>query len=214
MYIIGLCGRSGSGKSTVSSFLQSRGVCHIDADEVCRNVYDDNSACKAELGARFGNDIFENGKVNRATLAQRAYGSESGLKDLNGIAHRYISEEIMAELSEYKRAGKLYSLIDAPLLLESGLDDICDAVMAVVSNDEEQISRLKERDGKSYSELKKRLDAQIENKVLIKRADVVVANNGTLKDLRLNTYKAMLSVQLKLGAVVKGGHKRYAVKAM
>lgn len=214
MYLIGLCGRSGSGKSTVCRFLKEKGVYCIDADKVCHSVYDSNASCVDELCRRFGEEILSDGKVNRVLLGKAAYSAENGIKDLNAIAHKYIIAAILEEASTAFRDGYKFVVVDAPTLFESGLHLHCNGIVGVIANDAVTIGRLKTRDGLDEAMLKKRLDAQKSNAFLVKNCTSVIKNNGSAKELRANTYKAMFVLQLKLGLIkpCKEG-KRYVFKA-
>lgn len=214
MYLIGLCGRSGSGKSTVCRFLSEKGVYCIDADKVCHSVYDGDSRCVDELCARFGREILSFGKVNRALLGKAAYSTKNGIKDLNAIAHKYIIAAILEEANGAFKDGYKFVVVDAPTLFESGLHLHCNGIVAVVANDGMLLNRLKTRDGLEEAMLKKRLAAQKTNSFLVKNCTSVIKNNGSAKDLRKNTYRAMLVLQLKLGLIKPSGEgKRYALKA-
>ena len=211
MLIIGLCGRSGSGKSTVATLLRLRGAVQIDADEVCRYVYANDRSCIAELQANFGNDIYVNGNIDRPLLSKRAYDKENGFRLLNSIAHKYITNEIESRIKSLKGKGTV--LLDAPLLFEAGLEKRCHAVLAVISDDKLSVDRLMSREGKSEEELRRRLEMQISAKELSRRSDFVIVNNGSLSELKIKTYRAMLYLLLKLNAVKPTKGKRYYAKA-
>ncbi len=212
MYLLGLCGRSGSGKSTVCRFLSEKGVHCIDADKVCHSVYDTNTACVRELCDSFGEGIQEGGKVNRAALARVAFSMEGGVALLNSISHKYITAAILEETNSAFKNGKRFVVLDAPTLFESGLDKRCDGIISVIADDTMLIERLKQRDGIDTDMLKKRLKSQKNNRFLIENSTSLIANDGNLKHLRANTYKAMLVVQLKLGIIKASKEvKRYAV---
>lgn len=212
MFLIGLCGRSGSGKSTVCAFLKQKGVFCIDADKVCHDVYDTNMDCVNELCCRFGDDVMQDGKINRALLGQRAFSSENGVKDLNDIAHKYISAEIFSITKTAFANGYRYVVLDAPLLFEAGIDQKCSAVISVIASDSTLLRRLKQRDNADVKTLKKRLGAQKSNAFLVKNSTAVIINNGKLSSLRLNTFRAMLVVQLKLGMVLRKKGAKYALR--
>lgn len=211
MLIIGLCGRSGSGKSTVATLLRLRGAVQIDADEVCRYVYANDRSCIAELQANFGNDIYVNGNIDRPLLSKRAYDKENGFRLLNSIAHKYITNEIESRIKSLKGKGTV--LLDAPLLFEAGLEKRCHAVLAVISDDKLSVDRLMSREGKSEEELRRRLEMQISAKELSRRSDFVIVNNGSLSELKIKTYRAMLYLLLKLNAVKPTKGRRYYAKA-
>lgn len=208
LIIIGLCGRSGSGKSTVANFWRRIGAFLIDADEVCHYVYSKNFRCVKELCESFGNDVALDGVIVRSMLAKRAYGKIGGIDELNRIAHKYILEEIETRISLAADKDTGVVVIDAPLLFESGLEKRCDAVIAVIADDSTQIERLKKRDAKSEEELVNRLSAQLSAAEIAERCDCIINNCGSLGQLRRKAYVAMFYIQLKLGFLKnrKKGH--------
>ena len=201
MFLIGLCGRSGSGKTAVSKFLSEKGVLTIDADKVCRQVYSSNHSCISELTARFGADIFADGKIDRKLLSKRAFKTPENISDLNNITHKYIVSEILAEAKTASESGRKYVLIDAPLFFESGLDKYCDSVIAVFATKKALFSRLKARDNIDASAANQRLNSQKDNTFLLNHCDAAIKNTGSREELRLRTYRAMLLVQIRLGIV-------------
>ncbi len=212
MVIIGLCGRSGSGKSTVAEIWRRMGAVLIDADEVCHYVYSQNSCCIDELCEHFGSDVAVDGVIERPILAKRAYGMEGGIALLNGIAHKYILEEIEKRISGAEQNGASVAVIDAPLLFESGLDKRCNFVTAVISSEAMQVKRLEKRDGKSADELNKRLSQQLSNDELIERCQCVITNNGSLQQLRVKALRTMFYILLIHGCIKNNKKGRFYVK--
>ncbi len=213
MYVFGICGRSGSGKSTVCRFLQSKGFLWIDTDKTCRDVYDSNLRCRKELTDRFGIEIISaDGKVDRKVLAKCAFASPENTKALNSIAHKYIIEEVEENIKEAETNGVKYVLLDAPLLFEAGINKRCDANVAVVASYKALASRLKVRDGIDDETVKKRLDAQKSARFLTEQCDAVVFNISDLKSLKKNTYRAVFVLFLKLGICTSTKEKRRYVK--
>lgn len=213
MYLIGLCGKSGSGKTVVASFLQERGVYTIDADSVCHRVYAENSACISEIAEEFGSVVVVNGVIDRSLLAKLAFSVPGGIDTLNSISHKYIINEIEEEAALAFKAGKNFVLIDAPTLFEAGLDRKCNAIVAVVSKTKAMECRLIDRDGIALKEINLRHQAQVSNSELRNKADVVIVNDCSLLALRRRTYQAMLVIQLKLGSICRcQGGVRYKVK--
>lgn len=198
MYVFGICGRSGSGKSTVCRFLQNRGFYWLDTDKTCREVYDKSAACVEELRHRFGDEILSDGKINRKALAKAAFASEENSKALNEISHRYIIEEMHKEMEKAQESGIRYLLLDAPLLFEAGLEKECDATVAVVASGILSECRLKARDGIDAATVKKRLAAQKSASFLAENCDAVILNKSDLKALETNTFKAFFALFLKL----------------
>lgn len=213
MYLIGLCGRSGSGKTLICSLLKKKGVYTIDADEVCRKLYIENADCIAELADRFGADIVTESGINRRLLAKRAYAENGGIEALNSISHKYITEFILKEADLAFKAGKRFVVVDAPTLFESGLNVKCDAVISVFSEKRTLYARLKQREGITRAGFAKRMGVQKSNRFIYENSDAVIKNNGSPADLRLRTLRAFLLVQIKLGVVRPGREiKRYVLK--
>lgn len=213
MYLIGLCGKSGSGKTVVASILNTRGVYTIDADLVCHRIYSENKSCISELVQKYGSDIVSNGAIDRTVLAKRAFTHNSGFKELNAIVHKYIVAEILREAKSAFDSGKKYVAVDAPTLFESGLNQKCNAIIAVLSRRGNAEKRLLLRDNIGIDRIKSRHRAQMCNEQLIEYSDAVILNNGSFSDLRKKTFRAMLLIQLKLNAVCRNkGGKKYKIK--
>lgn len=214
MYLIGLCGKSGSGKSAVANILKSKGIYTIDADSVCHRIYSENKACISELANKYGGDIVTHGVVDRAALAKQVFSGNTDVKELNAIVHKYIVGEILNEAQHAFLSGKRYVVVDAPTLFESGLNKKCDAIIAVLAKSNKTVQRLKQRDGISLDKIKARHRAQITNDKLIKCSDALIVNNGSFGDLRKQTFLAMFTVQLRLNDVSRNkGVVKYKIKS-
>lgn len=174
--IIGLCGRSGSGKSTVGKYLKNRGLNYIDTDLVSREVTQKGEKCLSELCEYFGNKILnEDLTLNRRLLASVAMNDPAGYKELNSITHKHI----IARTKE-KLKGNV-DIIDAPLLFESGLDSVCDVTVGVISSDEDCIRRVMIRDSINRDTALSRLARQKDNDFLCTHCDYVITNDSTEK---------------------------------
>lgn len=191
--LVGLCGRSGSGKGYVSRMFKLCGIPSVDTDAVYRDMTsasDELSPCMTELVSRFGAGILcEDNSLNRAVLRSLVFGEDKeALSDLNRITHKHIlarTEEIASEL--YADGAKIV-LIDAPLLYESGFDKKCEAVVCVTAPEETVISRIMQRDGISREAALARLKTQISSEELSSCADFVIANDCE-KDELMNRVK-------------------------
>ena len=180
MYIIGLTGGMGAGKGYCSKVFADRGIKSLDTDFVSRDVCGSGSDCLSELEGRFGNCIINaDGSLNRKELANIAFSSEENTADLNAITHKYIIAECKLWLESRRDAGDFAAIIDAPLLYESGLDSICDYVVAVIADDELRISRAMARDNITRKQATDRMQKQKDNLFFISNADFVISNNDT-----------------------------------
>lgn len=184
MILVGVCGRSGSGKSTVLSLIKNKYPAFVDCDAVSRIVTKANSPCLLELADFFGKDIlFQDGSLDRAKLASVAFGSKEKTAILNSVTHKYILEKTFEILKEYQDKGEKIAFIDAPTLFESGLDKKCDFILGVVANECDLKKRLSERDGKSVLEIEKRLSSQKSVEFIIENSHYVIKNDGSLSQL-------------------------------
>ncbi len=184
MKLIGICGKSGSGKSTVGMLIKKKYSAYIDCDLVSRNVVEKGSPCLSELVAFFGKDILlTDGSLNRSKLASVAFGDPNKTNALNKITHKYILEKINILVEEYKINNEKLVFLDAPTLFESGLNNNCDFILGIVAKEEFLRKRLEKRDKKSSDEINKRLSAQKNEDFIINNSDYVIFNNGSIEEL-------------------------------
>ncbi|MGI6031154.1 MAG: dephospho-CoA kinase [Eubacteriales bacterium] len=183
--IIGLTGGTGSGKSSVAALFVQRGVRAIDADQVSRQVCRPGQPCLQEIVQRFGPQVLdETGALRRKALGDLVFGHRDRLEDLNRITHKYIIEEIRRIIEECEEPAVL---IDAALLYESGVDALCDTVVAVVAEEEVRAQRIARRDDLSMEQALQRIHAQHDSSFYTDKADFVVYNNGDTEELRMQT---------------------------
>lgn len=183
LVVIGLCGGSGSGKTTVSALFAKRHFYIINADEIYHNITSYPSACLAELSREFGREILtDTGALNRAALREIVFADRERLARLNSITHRHVLDAVRKEISENTEAVQGF-VVDAPLLFESGFDKECTATVAVVADKETRIARIIERDGISYADAECRFSNQLSDSALSQRCDYVIVNNSTVESL-------------------------------
>ena len=173
----GLVGESGSGKSTVTQILEKElKAKSINADEVVKQMQTQSSKYFEKIVELFGKEIIqENGSLNRKRLAQIIFQDKAQKEKLDKLTYTYVVKEIKKQVNNTQGD---YVIIDAPLLIESKLNEICNAVIAVISNKEEQITRICNRDNVEKNDAKLRIEAQKDNEFYKKNADYVVENNG------------------------------------
>ena len=185
--LVGLCGRSGSGKGYVSALFSRRGIPSVDTDAVYRAMTgpaDALSPCMIELRARFGDAVvLEDGSLNRAAMRALVFGGDAeALCDLNRITHHYILDETRRIADMLCAAGSPIVLVDAPLLYESGFDAECARVVCVTAPEETIVARIMQRDGIGEADARRRLAAQKSVEELEGRADYVIVNDDCPKD--------------------------------
>jgi len=179
---IGLTGGIASGKSTVAQLFAVLGVPILDADRIAREVIAPGSALRAQLFARFGEQIRDSkGDLDRAALRQLVFAHEPLRRELEALLHPAIHERT-EQLA--KRAPGPYQLHIVPLLVENNLSDRYDRILAVDGPEALQLQRLRARDASSAAQAQAILAAQASRAARLAIADDVIVNDAAAQGLR------------------------------
>lgn len=178
MRIIGLCGRSGSGKGTFCAVARKNGLKVIDCDAVYKELVSSPSPCLAEIAEYFGEAVIKNNSLDRSTLANIVFSDSEKLMLLNRITHKHIICEINAMISQYDEGDIV--ILDAPTLFESGVDGMCELVIGILSDDVSCIERITARDGISKEKAVARLSNQLTNDFIIEHSNLVIYNDSNV----------------------------------
>lgn len=179
-FSVGITGGLASGKSTLASWFADAGCAVLDADEVVADLYAPGGAGTAEVERQFGPGFLTaEGAVNRPRLAGRVFGDQQALATLESAVHPLVRDRVRAWLDE--REG--LAVVEATLILESGLASELDLVIAV-SAEETLRSAWAMNRGMSPQQVEARLATQSDDAFREAGADVVIRNNSTLEDFR------------------------------
>ncbi len=179
--ILGITGGTGTGKSSVCEYFKNQGFIIIDSDAVARSVCAKGTACLDEIVRFFGHGVIDSdGKLKRKELGRIVFSDAEKLKILNSITHKYIIEGIKETIRENE--GKNI-VIDAPLLIEAGLDDICTRTLCVLADRDTRLKRIMKRDSLSEADAQNRISSQPDDDFYISKCDFVLYNNGGLESL-------------------------------
>ena len=186
--IIGITGSSGAGKSTVAEILENQYHAKtIMADKIAKTLSKKGSHYLNEIVENFGTCILQsNGELNRKKLANLIYHNVEKRNTLNSCTLKYIVQEIKEEIQNLKRENT-YQLIalDAPLLFEANLDQMCDTTIAVISSYREtQLKRIMERDTISLEHAIARLNAQHSNSFYKENCQYTIINDGNVENIK------------------------------
>lgn len=182
---IGVTGGIGSGKTTVCRMLEELGARVFYADEEGKRLLVDDPAARREVIELFGEQAYrEDGSLNRKYLAGQVFEDEAKLERLNAIVHPRVFDrfEEAARQAEVEDAPLMVK--EAALIFETGGEKYLDAVVVVDAPEELRIDRVRSRDGVDRSAVTSRMRHQMDPQELRRRADVVIENDGGVKDLR------------------------------
>ncbi|MBQ7121334.1 MAG: threonylcarbamoyl-AMP synthase [Clostridia bacterium] len=175
--VIGLTGQTGAGKTTVAAMLRERGCYIVDTDILARRAVENPEVIDL-LKKRFGDDIVNNGVLDRRELARRAFATEEGTAALSAITHPEITRLAVEEIHIAQKEGAKAAVIDAALLFDSPLHAICEKNISVIADEKIRLERIIARDGISESDAILRINAQPPAEYYIKKADIIIDNNG------------------------------------
>lgn len=185
--VIGLTGGIATGKSTVSEYLTSVGYEIIDADKITHQVQSKGSKGLEAIAAFFGKDIIkENGELNRQKLGSIVFNDRSKLIELTRIIDPFIRSEVIRRINETKND---VVILDAPTLFENGYHFMCDDIISVVCDLDEQEKRLMERDYLSKEEADARIKSQWPLKIKAELSTYVIDSNGSIMQTRNQVVK-------------------------
>lgn len=177
MFVIGLTGKTGAGKSTVALYLKEKGCYIIDGDVIARQITETGSPVLKLLQEAFGEDILdEKGALIRKTLAQRAFSSKENTSLLNSITHPHIKKKSEDEIAKAKKEGFRVCVIDAAALLESSCKDLCERIVVVTAPEEIRYERILARDGITPDQAMTRIKAQKDDEYYFSQADIIIRN--------------------------------------
>jgi dephospho-CoA kinase len=189
--VIGLTGGIGSGKSTVSQFFQQCGAVVIDADKIAHQIYEHHPELVETLFKKFGDGIgdSQSKKIDRSRLAAIIFADEAKRKELEALTHPLIRNDIQMQIEKAHRLKAPLVLVDAALLVETGYYQTFDGLIVVKSEQEQQIFRIKNRDGLPPEEILQRIAAQMPLSEKLKVADWVIDNSGEVLETKKQVEK-------------------------
>ena len=196
MYVVGVTGGIGSGKSTVSKIMEEKGAYVFDADSVAKHLLSTNEQLRQDLIDEFQDDIIDDeGKIVNEKLARTGFSNKLNQEALNGIVHPYVLEAHEKAVDEIrqKESTDLY-ILDAPLLFESGFDQRTDYTLLVYAHMKIRLNRSLKRGNLSRNEILRRMDLQMPEEEKLELADFVIENNGTEDELREATLKVFSQI--------------------
>ncbi|HSG87757.1 MAG TPA: dephospho-CoA kinase [Pseudomonadales bacterium] len=181
MFVVGITGGIGSGKSAVSDRFAALGITVVDADLASRVVVEPGRPALASIAEHFGSELIAaDGSLDRAALRARVFADPDERRWLESLLHPLIAEEIRRALAA---ASSPYAILVSPLLIEAGQTAYVDRVLVVDVPEALQLSRTMARDANSEAQVKAIIAAQTDRDSRLARADDVIVNDAGLAEL-------------------------------
>ncbi len=200
MFIIGMTGGIGSGKSEALKIFESLNIKVIDLDNIAKEITDSSHQAIQEIKLVFGDAIFDkDNRLDRKKLREIIFSEKDQKINLEKILHPKILEEVMKRLNVL--SNESYVVIDIPLLFETNqYTSLISRSLVIDCKVDDQIERVKKRDGIDTSVIQSIIEQQVGRNYRIERADDVVVNDGSIEKLE-ESIKTIKKKNLKLVGV-------------
>ncbi len=190
MFVIGLTGGIGTGKSEVCRLLDEFGAEIIEADKLAHEAYEPSTPGWRQVVEAFGEGILDaEGGIDRQRLGGIVFDDEQARERLNGIIHPIVRELLEERIAGLERDGARVVVIEVPLLVEatkrqSRWTRMLDEIWVVTAPEEQRIERVRARSGLDEMGVRARIASQSTDREQLERADAVIDNSGTFEELR------------------------------
>jgi dephospho-CoA kinase len=184
MYIIGMTGGIGSGKTEATKLFTELGVPIVDVDIISHELTARGQVTLKEIAQAFGQDILnDDGDLNRTALRKKVFANSEARKSLEDILHPAIFNKALEALK--KNASAPYQILAIPLLFESDRYlEIISRSLVIDSPIEMQITRASRRDGLLEADIQKIIGVQMSRTKRNSLADDLILNDGSIEELR------------------------------
>jgi dephospho-CoA kinase len=174
MFIVGLTGGIGSGKSTIANYFIEKDIVVVNTDHLSRKVVSLGTPALSQIKGRFGAEIVEeNGLLNRRKLREIVFSDENERIWLERLLHPRINEALIEKV---KVANSNYVVVESPLLLETDQHKIVHRILVVDVSEQTQLDRALARDGGSTASIKAIMASQLSRTARLKKADDIIDN--------------------------------------
>ena len=198
MYKLGITGGIGSGKTSASDFLLKslKSVYVFNADKESKNHLKNSLSLQHRLINKFGSDITDNNKLNIQKLADVAFSNKINQEILNGIMWSEVFILINNKILDCKKNNISIFILDAAMIFEAKLEHMFDSTLLITANKDTRLKRAVKRHNISLEQIKSRMSLQLSENKKKNKADYIINNNGTIKQLenRLKKFYSALNL--------------------
>jgi dephospho-CoA kinase len=205
LFILGLVGRAGSGKSTIARALVADGAALVDADAIGHQVTDQDPEVRRALAAEYGADVYlPDGTLDRRRVADRVFSDPAARARLDALVHPRILARAWEELNKLRLAGhRGVVVLDAALLLYWGMERSCDAVLAIDAPEAQRVARLSASRGWSEDQARAVLAVQRPGEWFRDAADLTIDNTGDIAELERAARAAVVRLMAERRAALR-----------
>ena len=196
MYKLGITGGIGSGKTTVSSLLEEKGAVVFNADKESKKRLKNSISLQHKLINLFGNAITDKGHLILSKLAQVAFSNKMNQGLLNGIMWPEIMILIDKAIIQAETNNTQLFIVDAALIFEANIQNLLDDVLLISVPEEKRMQRAVRRKNLPSSQIQQRMALQLSENEKIEKADFVIYNTLTLKDLHIEVDEFYKTIKL------------------
>lgn len=183
MFVLGITGGIGTGKTTVASIVKAAGIPVLDADQISHELTSNPGPTLDKVFAAFGEELKnEAGTLDRSKMADVVFHNKRALDQLESIIHEDVMNYIIAELEEARKNKVRVIALDVPIPVKHGFLDQADLIWVVTCSEEKRINRLIRR-GLSREDAERRLAIQMTDAEYEAVGDFVISNDGSLEEL-------------------------------
>jgi dephospho-CoA kinase len=178
MFIVGLTGGIGSGKSTIARHFIDLGVSCIDADLTAREVVQSGEPALVAIKEHFGNVVLlADGTLDRSKLREIVFADQTARQWLNDLLHPLIRQRM---LQQCQQANGPYCILMVPLLFENNLQSLVQKTLVIDVDEMTQIRRTMQRDNVTYEQVNAIMAAQFSRQQRQLLADDIITNSDDI----------------------------------
>lgn len=191
MFILGITGGIGAGKSTLAGLLREAGLPVLDADAISREVSAPGGVAMPRIAETFGSAMLTaEGGLQRAAMAELVFRDKKALDSLSQLVHEAVFQVFDEELERLRASGQSAVVLDVPIPVQHGFVDRCDQIWGIWAEDAIRLQRLAKR-GMPQQEARRRMAVQLDRESYEALCTHFLDNSGSQADLRRHCQALM-----------------------